>query len=202
MKTDHQKFGLFLDADGVLWPDVGAGGILEGKREAKRRLKHLISTLGHRDQIFIGIVTNQTLAARGEIAYESFRNLVFSLFCNLQRESLIDDFRVCFHHPNAVQLELRKIDCGCRKPMPGMLNDLIDAHNLSPRRSIIIGDRITDVLAGKNANFDGAILLTGSRMFEANVGAKQDEWVPLLPFKIAKDFDDALEILRYWMKHD
>lgn len=197
----NPKLSIFLDADGVLWPDVGAGGILDGGTEARNRLIDLLHTVGRRDQIFIGIVTNQTLSARGEFEYEDFRNLVFSLFHALQKESLIDDFRVCFHHPNANYAPLR-ISCHCRKPRPGMINDLISSYGLLPKRSLILGDRITDVLAGRRANLEEAILLLGPKMLEENFISEEYGEEIIVPFKIAQDFVEALAIIRRWIDDD
>jgi D-glycero-D-manno-heptose 1,7-bisphosphate phosphatase len=196
------KLGIFLDADGVLWPDTGAGGILKGLAEARRRLRSLIQTLERREHAFIGVVSNQTLAARAEIPFEDFRIEVFSTFHSLQRDSLIDDFRVCFHHPRANYLPLRIDNCSCRKPNPGMIIDLIRSHALQPSHSLILGDRITDILAARNADLNEAILLLGPRMMEANITMQSKNWGSLIQFRIARDFPEFLEILRWWIKND
>ena len=196
------KVGIFLDADGVLWPDTGAGGILEGLAEARRRLCSLIQTIERRENVFIGVVSNQTLAARATIPFEDFRFEVFSTFNSLQEDSLIDDFRVCFHHPNANYLPLRIENCSCRKPSPGMIIDLIRSHALQPSHSLILGDRITDILAARNADLNEAILLLGPRMLEANISMQGRHWGSLIQFRIARDFPEFLEILNWWIKND
>jgi D-glycero-D-manno-heptose 1,7-bisphosphate phosphatase len=196
------KHSIFLDADGVLWPDIGPGGLLNGMVEANMRLTKLIETLRNREEIFIGVVTNQTFAARGEMPYRDFKEKVFSLFDKLKNDMLIDDYRVCFHHPNAEYLPLRIIDCGCRKPQSGMIDSLISQYSLLPDRSIIIGDRITDVLAGKNARIDSAVLLLGNRMLEMNQSAIQGVQGQIIPFKVARDFLESLEILKVLILHD
>jgi len=196
------KHGIFLDADGVLWPDIGPGGLLKGMIEANLRLTKLIETLGNREEIFIGVVTNQTFAARGEMPYRDFKEKVFSLFDKLKNDMLIDDYRVCFHHPTAEYLPLRIIDCGCRKPQSGMIDSLISQYSLLPDRSTIIGDRITDVLAGKNAGLNSAVLLLGNRMLEMNQGAIQGVREQIIPFKLARDFLESLEILKTLLLYD
>ena len=42
-------------------------------------------------------------------------------------------------------------NCACRKPSPKMLNDLIEKYNIDRSMSIMIGDKDSDVQAGKNA---------------------------------------------------
>jgi D-glycero-D-manno-heptose 1,7-bisphosphate phosphatase len=202
LQSGDSRLGIFLDADGVLWPDVGPGGILQGLPEARRRLLSITQILGRREDLFIGVVSNQTLAARALVPYEEFSAKVFTGFCSLQKDSLIDDFRVCFHHPKANYLPLRIENCVCRKPRPGMINDLMQSHALLPNHCLILGDRITDVLAGRRAKLNEAILLLGPRMFELNLGAQSHDWERLIQFKIARDFSDFLEILNWWIKND
>lgn len=196
------KYGIFLDADGVLWPDIGPGGLLKGMIEANLRLTKLIEMLGNREEIFIGVVTNQTFAARGEMPYTDFKEMVFSQFNKLKNDMLIDDYRVCFHHPSAKYLPLRIVDCGCRKPQSGMIDSLISQYSLLPERSTIIGDRITDVLAGKNARLSSAVLLIGNKMLEMNQSAIQGVSELIIPFKVARDFLESLEILKTLVLHD
>ena len=146
------KVGIFLDADGVLWPDTGAGGILEGLVEARRRLRSLTQTLERRENVFIGVVSNQTLAARAVIPFEDFRLEVFSTFNSLQEDSLIDDFRVCFHHPNANYLPLRIDNCSCRKPKPGMIHEAKKKWHIDLDLSFLVGDRWRDIETAKNTS--------------------------------------------------
>lgn len=202
LRSGDSRLGVFLDADGVLWPDVGAGGIFEGLAEARQRLLSLSQSLGRREDVFIGVVSNQTLSARAITPFEDFSAKVFSLFYNLQEDSLIDDFRVCFHHPKANYLPLKIDNCLCRKPRPGMINDLIRSHALLPSHSIIVGDRITDILAGRRAKLNEAILLLGPRMLEVNIGTQSQDWDSLVQFKIARDFSEFLEVLKWWIKND
>jgi len=62
---------------------------------------------------------------------------------------LIDDFRICIHHPEARFPQYRK--CDCRKPKPGMILSLAEEHGIELSESIMIGDREKDVEAGINA---------------------------------------------------
>jgi len=128
------------------------------------------------------VVSNQTLAARAVIPFEDFRLEVFSTFQSLLEDSLIDDFRVCFHHPSANYLPLRIDNCSCRKPSPGMIIDLIRSHALQPSHSLILGDRISDILAARNADLNEAILLLGPRMLEANISMQSKHLGSLIQF--------------------
>jgi D-glycero-D-manno-heptose 1,7-bisphosphate phosphatase len=55
----------------------------------------------------------------------------------------IDDIAACTHSPHA--------GCDCRKPRPGLLYALQERHDLDLDKSYMVGDRETDVAAGKAA---------------------------------------------------
>jgi D-glycero-D-manno-heptose 1,7-bisphosphate phosphatase len=62
----------------------------------------------------------------------------------------IADIAYCPHHPLAVT-EALKTPCRCRKPEPGLLFDLAEKWQLDLRRSVMVGDRSSDVEAGQRA---------------------------------------------------
>ncbi|MCH1426541.1 MAG: HAD hydrolase-like protein, partial [Alphaproteobacteria bacterium] len=62
----------------------------------------------------------------------------------------IADIAYCPHHPLAVTEHL-KTPCRCRKPEPGLLFDLAEKWQLDLRRSVMVGDRSSDVEAGQRA---------------------------------------------------
>jgi D-glycero-D-manno-heptose 1,7-bisphosphate phosphatase len=55
----------------------------------------------------------------------------------------LQEIAACFHdEPDA---------CACRKPRPGLLLDAAARHGIDLRSSYMVGDRGTDVLAGRAA---------------------------------------------------
>ncbi len=58
----------------------------------------------------------------------------------------------CPHTPEA--------HCRCRKPAPGMILDAIRDFELDPLRSLMIGDKAADILAGERAG-TGTVFITG-----------------------------------------
>jgi histidinol phosphatase-like enzyme len=48
---------IFLDADGVLWPDIGSGGILSGKDNSIQNLR-LLSQISSKQYLKI-VISNQ-----------------------------------------------------------------------------------------------------------------------------------------------
>ena len=71
----------------------------------------------------------------------------------------IDAFAYCPHHPDG-KIEAYRQTCVCRKPGPGMLNQLLDDYGADRSRSAMVGDRDSDVQAAKAAGIEG-VLFTG-----------------------------------------
>ncbi len=167
--SKHNNLGaIFLDADGVLWKDVGAGGILSAEEQAIQNLE-LLSSNSVEPRLKI-IISNQTYAARKNMNYFKFKSYVNSLFGSLIKMGLLDDYAICYHHPNANNIFLRK-KCGCRKPMPGSLYSMARKHDIDLHKSVLIGDRITDIQSGRAAGIQNLYLLLNDRMLEMNTNS-------------------------------
>lgn len=134
---------VFLDRDGVLNQTI----FRMGKERApytldefaiKSGVKEGLLLLKENDFLLV-VVTNQPDVARGWVSRETVDTIN-----NKIRELLpIDDIKVCFH--------TEKDSCDCRKPRPGMLIEAAKEHGIDFSRSWMIGDRHTDIEAGKRA---------------------------------------------------
>jgi histidinol phosphatase-like enzyme len=58
-----------------------------------------------------------------------------------------------------------QIDCDCRKPKPGLINQLLGKFQARHECAVLIGDRETDVLAGQGAGVE-SFLYDGGDLFE------------------------------------
>jgi len=79
---------IFLDADGVLWEDIGSGGILSGEDHAIKNLRFL-SSITSKQYLKI-VISNQTYAARKKMAFARFKLFTYRFFNNLIKQGLID----------------------------------------------------------------------------------------------------------------
>ena len=151
---------IFLDRDGVLIEDVhlltcpGDIRVLEGVPQALRSLKEVGFQLI--------IISNQTVVARGLISEQE----VYVINAEMERileqagGPRLDGFYFCPHHPNAT-LPTYRITCDCRKPRPGLLLRAAREHNLNLGASFVVGDRITDIIAGARAGCRTVLVQTG-----------------------------------------
>jgi D-glycero-D-manno-heptose 1,7-bisphosphate phosphatase len=83
---------------------------------------------------------------------------------------LLDDYAICYHHPDANNVFLRR-QCECRKPNPGLIYSIAKKYNIDLQKSVLIGDRITDIQAGFAAGIQGLYLLINNGMLEINVNS-------------------------------
>ena len=100
------------------------------------------------------IITNQSGIASGYYTKKDYFNLRKEL-CKILKEHniIIDAEYFCPHHPDD--------DCGCRKPQIGMLEKAAKDFHLNLNQCWMIGDKPSDILAGKNAGCKTIHVLTG-----------------------------------------
>ena len=153
------KRAIFLDRDGTLNVDVGYLHRLEDLElfpwtaDALRLLKRAGFTLV--------VVTNQSGIAQGlispgfvETCHEEMRRRLRPAGADL------DALYYCNHHPRGSVAELA-IDCRCRKPMPGMVEDAARDLGLDPTRSWVVGDKWLDVNLGHAVGARSILVRTG-----------------------------------------
>jgi D-glycero-D-manno-heptose 1,7-bisphosphate phosphatase len=104
------------------------------------------------------VVTNQSVVGRGLLSPEGLEEIHRTLRDQLATFDVrIDGFYSCPVVPRGVdRLVMEHPD---RKPGPGMLLRAMDDHSIDASRSWMIGDALSDALAGKNAGCRGSILV-------------------------------------------
>jgi D-glycero-D-manno-heptose 1,7-bisphosphate phosphatase len=143
---------LFLDRDGVINIEknylykIKDFEFVDGVFETCR----LFQNAGY----LIIIVTNQAGIARGLYTNEQYK-LLTNWMLKQFRDNDISISKVyhCPHHPEFTG------DCACRKPLPGMLNTAAEDFDLDMLESILVGDKLSDIQAGKTAGIKLNILV-------------------------------------------
>ena len=72
----------------------------------------------------------------------------------------VDGWFYCPHHPSAI-VETLRVDCDCRKPRPGMINQAVARLGIDPARSFVIGDKVIDVGLATSAGARVILVKTG-----------------------------------------
>lgn len=140
----------FFDRDGVLNRDKGYVHRSEdvewtpGAAEAIR--------LANQAGLAVVVVTNQSGVGRGYYGEADVAALHRWMSDELAREgAVVDRFYYCPFHAEAKVEAFRAADHPDRKPNPGMLLRAIAELSLDPARSFMIGDQLSDVIAGARA---------------------------------------------------
>jgi D-glycero-D-manno-heptose 1,7-bisphosphate phosphatase len=134
---------VFLDRDGVINRSLR----IRGKPIAPRKLSEFRLLPGARRGIaqlkrrgfLVVVATNQPDVAKGKIA----KPVVEAMNRRLREELDVDLVKVCMHAQDE--------GCRCRKPAPGMLDEASRELGISLGRSYMVGDRWSDVEAGRTA---------------------------------------------------
>ena len=150
--------GLFMDRDGVINIDYGyvhktkdfefIDGVFEFTLEAIKK-KYLIF-----------IITNQAGIGRGFYSINDFNKLTDWMNKKfLDNGVLINKVYFSPYHPIEGKGDYRK-DHISRKPRPGMIEQAKKEFDIDLSKSVLIGDKLTDIEAGDNAGIPTKILLT------------------------------------------
>lgn len=147
----------FIDRDGVLNEErafvhrAEDFTFLPGAIEALRELK----AAGY----LLVIVTNQSGIARGLYSEADYLALTEHVRQQLAAQGIgLDAVEYCPHLPDAPVARYR-VECACRKPKPGMLRRAIQALAIDPAASFLVGDRQSDVEAGRAAGINRCFLV-------------------------------------------
>ena len=151
---------VFLDRDGVITEDPPHyAHRLDQLRLIPRSARAIQRLNAHNFRIII--ISNQSGIARGYYQEEDVKIFNDGMEHLLARESAhIDAIYYCPHHPNA-KIERYKINCNCRKPKPGMILDAAQKYSIDLRNSFVVGDKWSDIEAGRAAGCKTVLVLTG-----------------------------------------
>lgn len=152
---------VFLDRDGTL--NVEKGYIrnvddlelIPGVAESVRKLNDA--------GILAILTTNQTGAARGfyDLSHIDALHERLAKLLDEQAGAKLDAVFSCPHLGKGIVPELA-IDCTCRKPEPGMIEDACKQFpQIDLKNSYMLGDKASDVAFAHNAGCQSVLLKTG-----------------------------------------
>ncbi|WP_394844301.1 HAD family hydrolase [Pendulispora brunnea] len=133
---------LFLDRDGTIIVDTGYP---RDPREVQLVEGAVPAMKAARDMGYVlVVVSNQSGVARGIVSNDQLASVHAKMAELLAAEGVVlDATYYCTHGPDD--------GCICRKPQPGLLLRAAEEHQLDLARSLLVGDKPSDVAAGKAA---------------------------------------------------
>jgi lipopolysaccharide heptosyltransferase II len=145
---------IFIDRDGTLCElvpylsDPTEAVLIPGAAAALARAKEA----GYQ----IVVISNQSGVARGYFKHQAVRDVNRALDRQLSANgAAVDRFYYCPHHPDLTG------SCTCRKPEPGLIIQAATEMRLDLSRSVMIGDTVEDLIAGKAAGTKSILVQTG-----------------------------------------
>ena len=149
---------LILDRDGTINKDPD--GYSHDMRSCSLfadvyKLSETIDTI-----INICVVTNQSGIGRGfykEKEMHEFNSQINKLIKLKTKHDGINKFFFCPHKPSE--------NCECRKPKNKLVLEALDFYNCEAKNAILIGDKISDCIAGISLGIDSYLLQRGSEKF-------------------------------------
>lgn len=172
-----KRKAIFLDRDGV----INRASFVNGKHRSPMALEELELYKDAKNSIrnlrklgfLIFIVTNQPEISRGNLRAEDSD----AINSEISKEIEPDEIIVCPHDD---------LDgCACRKPLPGMITELISRYALEPTRCYLVGDRLKDIEAG---------LAAGVKSIQIDRG--HPEGLSTAKLSSAKSLAQAVRIIR------
>ncbi len=184
-KFNKNKPIIFFDRDGVL---TRKRDYLLNKKDIsfyKSTVKAI--QLLNLHQFPIVIITNQSVVARGWIAPSCLMEINEEIVKLLrQNGAFINAIYSCPHHPQA-NLEQYRVTCKCRKPKTLLIDDALKNFKIKTKKGYLIGDKTTDIQAGKDAGIKTFLVKTG-------YGGK-DKKCEVVPDYICKNALQAVKII-------
>lgn len=157
---------VFLDRDGVINKEVNylhkiedfvfIDGVIEACQQ--------FVVAGYK----IIVITNQAGIARGFYTENDFKRLNSWMVSEFAKHNVpITAVYYCPHHAKEGKAPYN-IQCNCRKPAPGMILQAQQEHNIDVKNSLLFGDKVSDIGAGKAAGVGTNILLESGHKLSSN----------------------------------
>jgi len=158
---------VFLDRDGVINKEVNYLYKITDFEFTKNCIEALL--LLQKQGYLLFIITNQAGIGRGYYSEDDFHKLNDWMLLELKKHGVkISDVKFCPHHAKEGKGKY-KVDCECRKPKTGMITPLIEKYDIDVEKSILIGDKMSDIDAGKAAHINHLVLVKSGHKLPTDI---------------------------------
>lgn len=155
-----RKPAVFFDRDGVLNKDIR----YLYKKEDFEWIPGAIETIKyfHDQGYWTFVITNQSGIARGYYTEDDVKILHHWMNEDLKKyDAIIDDFFYCPHHEDGIVARYTT-QCSCRKPQIGMIEQASKKYSIDYTKSLMIGDKKSDIDCANNAKIYGILFESGN----------------------------------------
>jgi len=150
---------VFLDRDGTIVEDIGYLNSPEQIKFISGSIQaiKMLNDAGYE----VIVITNQAGVAKGLVTEDMLQTIDKIIQKNiLNGGGHLTAFYYCPHHPEHGVYPYRQI-CECRKPHTGLIKRATRDHDLDLSKSFMIGDKGSDIEAGKRAGTKTVLVMTG-----------------------------------------
>ncbi len=148
---------IFLDRDGVINIEKNYLYKIEDFEFVKGTFKTLQTLQDTGYKLFI--ITNQSGIGRGYYTLEDFNKLTTWMINEFKNNSItISQVELCPHDPSA--------NCACRKPLTGMIDNILKNYDIDLDNSWLVGDKSSDIQCAINAKIKNTIQVKSGHDFE------------------------------------
>ena len=163
---------LFLDRDGVINRD--SPDYIKGWNEFHFYPDALEALAWLQERhVNVIVISNQSALNRGMISHEDFWDMHTRMIRGIEAAGgTLLAACYCPHRPDE--------NCRCRKPAPGMIEEIRRLFHIPSEGCIFIGDRSSDILAAERGGCIGVLLDRSARPGEAPYGAVPPSEGPLI----------------------
>src|SRR5215216_2408298 len=197
LKRDAQaRRAVFIDRDGVInqmyfHPEFGTVDspanpdqfeLLPGVGESIAGL--------NRTGLLVIVVSNQPGIAKKKFTPRLLEAMESKMVAEIETAGgKLDAVYNCLHHPEATLAEYR-MRCDCRKPEPGLLTRAARLWNIDLARSYMIGDGVTDIVAGRRAGAT-TLFVSSRKCYNCDSLVNHKAW----PDYIVSDLGEAVGVI-------
>ena len=147
------KSFVIRDRDGVIYQDSASYVKTEKEWVPEEGALEAIAMLT-RAKIPVFVATNQSAVGRGIISHTDLEKIHGKMNAAVEAAGgHICGIKYCPHTPET--------SCNCRKPKPGLLNQIFNENKLKSSNGFFVGDSATDIEAAKLAGCNPVLVLTG-----------------------------------------
>ena len=154
---------IFLDRDGIINIDKSYVHKIEDFKFCEgifETLQHLLSL-----DYLLFVVTNQSGIGRGYYSEDDFKKLTSWMLKEFMHRGIkITKVYYCPHDPND--------GCECRKPKTAMFERAKKEFGIDMQNSWMIGDKLSDIEAGKNAGILNTVFINNHICKESSYSVK------------------------------